>query len=191
MPRRHSDSQEFSRFIEADNVGIRPQERRISANAEERAALARRFDLPAIDRLEAEFVLIRAGSGVIHVTGKLEAEVVQSCVVSLAPVPARIGEQFAVDFTAEQRHGKPAGQPAGDPAGDLDFDAADPPEPIRNGHIDLGELASEQLALALDPYPRAPGVSVPSEYSPGSGPDAGPIDIPDRPPNPFSILKKN
>src|SRR4051794_35680162 len=101
MPRRHSDSQEFSRFIEADSVGAKPIERQISANGEERAALARRFELLAIDRLEADFTLRRAGSGVVHVKGTVRGEVVQACVVTLEPVPARIEEQFAADFATE------------------------------------------------------------------------------------------
>jgi len=174
MPRRHSDSQEFSRFIEADSVGAKPIERQISANADERAALAQRFELQAIDRLEADFTLRRAGNGVIHVKGTVRGEVVQSCVVTLEPVPARIDETFAADFAAASDH------PAEDE--EIDFEAADPPEPIRNGHIDLGELAAEHLSLALDPYPRAPGAQLPQ----GSA-EAEPEE---RSVNPFSILKK-
>jgi uncharacterized metal-binding protein YceD (DUF177 family) len=178
MPRQHSDSQEFSRFVEADSVGTHRMERRISANPAERAALAKRFDLIGIDRLEAVCSLKRAGGGVIHVTGELEAEVIQACVVTLAPVPAKVAEAFSADFADEDRH-RPGDQ-------DLAFDEDDPPEPIRNGHIDLGELAAEQLALALDPYPRAPGAAIPGEFSPEE--DAG--DRMERPVNPFSILKK-
>jgi uncharacterized metal-binding protein YceD (DUF177 family) len=173
MPRRHSDSQEFSRFIEADNVGAKPVERQISANGEERAALAERFELQAIDRLEAEFTLRRAGNGVIHVKGTVRGEIVQSCVVTLDPVPARIEETFAADFAAEAK---------GQAEEEIDFEAADPPEAIRNGHIDLGELAAEHLSLALDPYPRAPGAQLPE------GPEAAEPE--ERPVNPFSILKK-
>jgi uncharacterized metal-binding protein YceD (DUF177 family) len=177
MPRQHSDSQEFSRFVEADNVGTHRMERRISANPQERAALATRFDLIGIDRLEAVFSLKRAG-GVIHVSGELEAEVTQACVVTLAPVPAKISEAFSANFSDEDRR-RPA-----DP--DLDFEAEDPPEPIQNGHIDLGELAAEQLALALDPYPRAPGAAIPAQFSPEEDAEEDSA----RPVNPFSILKK-
>ena len=182
MPRQHSDSQEFSRFVEADSVGTHRMERRISANAEERAALARRFEIEAVERLEAVFDLKRAGSGVVHVTGEIDADVVQSCVVTLAPVPAHIHETFAVDFAADsgrESKGREADL-------DLDFEETEPPEPIRNGHIDLGEMAAQQLALSLDPYPRAPGAAVPERYQPGTEPDAEP----ERPVNPFSILKK-
>jgi uncharacterized metal-binding protein YceD (DUF177 family) len=179
MPRQHSDSQEFSRFVEADSVGTHRMERRITANPEERAALAKRFDLLGIDRLEAVFSLKRAGGGVIHVQGEIEAEVTQACVVTLAPVPAKIAESFSADFADEDRR-RPSET-------DLDFEAEDPPEPIRNGHIDLGELAAEQLSLALNPYPRAPGAAIPEEFSPD--PDAE--GEAERPVNPFSILKKS
>jgi uncharacterized metal-binding protein YceD (DUF177 family) len=180
MPRQHSDSQEFSRFVEADNVGTHRMERRISANPEERAALARRFELIAIDRLEAVFSLKRAGGGVIHVQGEIEAQVTQACVVTLAPVPAKIAETFSADFADEDRR-RPAAET------EVDLEADDPPEPIRNGHLDLGELAAEHLSLALDPYPRAPGAEIPAEFSPD--PDAE--EEPKRPVNPFSILKKS
>ena len=178
MPRQHSDSQEFSRFVEADSVGSHRMERRISANPEERAALALRFELIAIDRLEAVFSLSRAGDDVIHVTGSITAAVTQSCVITLAPVPAQVAESFAVDFADG------AARRAEDP--DIDFDESDPPEPIENGHIDLGELAAEQLALALDPYPKAPGAAIPAEFSAPDEPEAAP----ERAINPFSILKK-
>ena len=44
---------------------------------------------------------------------------------------------------------------------DIDGDAVDeaPPEPLKDGHIDLGEAVAEQLALEIDPFPRKPGVS--------------------------------
>ena len=37
------------------------------------------------------------------------------------------------------------------------LDEEDPPDPIVDGKVDLGALAAEFLALALDPYPRKPG----------------------------------
>ncbi|HEY4162090.1 MAG TPA: DUF177 domain-containing protein [Dongiaceae bacterium] len=140
--------------------------------------MAARFELPAIDRLEASFNLNRAGNGVIHVRGSIEAEIVQSCVVTLAPVPAQIRETFAVDFSDRD--------PGPEEEADFDLDAEDPPEPIKNGHIDLGELAAQQLSLALDPYPRAPGAELPVEFAAEADPEANPI----KPANPFLILKK-
>ena len=182
MPRLHSDSQEFSRFVEADSGGTHRMERRINANPEERAALAKRFGLLGIDRLEAVFTLKRAGGGVIHVRGEIEAEVTQACVITLAPVPAKVADSFSADFADEDdRRRATAGET------EVDFEADDPPEPIRNGHIDLGELAAEHLSLALDPYPKAPGAQIPAEFSPDPDSEEGA----ERPVNPFSILKKS
>ena len=76
--------------------------------------------------------------------------------VTLDPVPARIDERFEVDFLEGI-------QPA---VADLELDAeaAEAPEPAPDGWIDLGELAAEQLGLALDPYPRRPDAEVPAEW---------------------------
>jgi hypothetical protein len=41
---------------------------------------------------------------------------------------------------------------------DDDGDVPDPPEPIVNGGIDLGRVATDALFLGIDPYPRKPGV---------------------------------
>ncbi len=43
-----------------------------------------------------------------------------------------------------------------DEAADSDSEIPDPPEPIENGVIDLGRLATDALFLAIDPYPRKP-----------------------------------
>jgi uncharacterized metal-binding protein YceD (DUF177 family) len=139
---------EFSRSIAADTISSHAQRREISAEPGERAALARRFGLVSLDRLDATLELRRQAGDIIHVSGRLMADVVQSCVVSLAPVPAHIETDFELEYGAS------AGQ-----EGDVAFDPLGPDalEPIYDGQIDLGEAAAQQLAIALDPYPRAPG----------------------------------
>jgi uncharacterized metal-binding protein YceD (DUF177 family) len=96
----------------------------------------------------------------------------------LDPVPARIEERFEVDFLE-------GAQPAVTDL-ELDAEAAEAPEPAPDGWIDLGELAAEQLGLALDPYPRKPDAKVPAVWN------AEPAEQPaaDEQPNPFSILEK-
>src|SRR6476646_697602 len=42
-------------------------------------------------------------------------------------------------------------------AEESDEEIPDPPEPITNGMIDLGRIATDALFLAIDPYPRKPG----------------------------------
>jgi uncharacterized metal-binding protein YceD (DUF177 family) len=139
---------EFSRLIAADQIGPQETEREIVANAAERARLAERFGLLALDRLTASVSLKRGRGGLIEVRGRLEAEVVQACVVTLEPVRSRLSESFSVAFGS----GRAA---AGVVV--IGLEDADPPEELIEGRIDLGEMVAQQLAVALDPYPHAPG----------------------------------
>jgi hypothetical protein len=70
------------------------------ASADECAALARRFDLVRIDRLEASFVIDRDGDAVIA-SGTLSAAIVQSCAVSAEDLPVTIDEPIALRFVPE------------------------------------------------------------------------------------------
>ncbi len=138
---------EFSRPVAADTISTHLQRREIAAEPAERQALAARFGLVALDALGAVLELRRQAGGIIHVSGRLRADVVQSCVVSLAPVAAHIETDFAADYGAGAA---PDSEDQFDPLG------PDAPEPIVGGQIDLGEAVAQQLAISLDPYPRAP-----------------------------------
>jgi uncharacterized metal-binding protein YceD (DUF177 family) len=120
------------------------------ADESERRALARRFGLVAIESLAAAGSLRRFGE-LVRADLVLRAAVVQTCVVSLAPVAAAIEEPLVLSFAPEV--------PASGPEVDLDAEADDPPGPITHGSIEFGEAVAEALGLALDPYPRAPGVA--------------------------------
>ncbi len=144
---------EFSRPIAADSVGSQAQHREIVADAAERAALARRFGLLSLDRLTAVLELRRHAGEIIGLTGRLVGDVVQSCVVSLAPVPAHIEADFEASYAAAK---------AASPAVDLDPLDREGPEPLIDGEIDLGEAVAQQLAITLDPYPRAAGAALPA-----------------------------
>lgn len=140
---------EFSRPISADQIGPQEIQREISANAVERARLAERFGLVSLDRLEAVLHLTRDRAGLIQLRGRLEADLVQACVVTLEPVPAKLAESFMVAFGSSKRRS------GSDVV--IAIDESDPPEELTEGRIDLGEAVAQQLAVALDPYPRAPG----------------------------------
>jgi hypothetical protein len=146
---------EFSRPVAIDAVSDRPLVKELAANAEERAALARRFGLVSLDRFEASLELrLERGLSAIRVRGRFEADLVQSCVVTLAPVPARLVETVDLLYSPggrEESHGEEVL---------IDVDQQDPPETIGPGGLDLGEALAQQLAVALDPYPRAEGADV-------------------------------
>ncbi len=116
------------------------------ATAEERAALAKRFGAVAVPRCSfaAKIVPWRDGW---RVTGVARARVTQTCVVSLAEIDQIVEERFERCYTPD-----PAPMAREE---DIDPDADDPPE-LLGDSIDVGEIAAETVALALDPYPRAP-----------------------------------
>jgi len=136
---------EFSRPERIDTIGEGAREVAIQADAAERAGVARRFGLVAVDRLSARFAIRRAGDAILA-EGTVEAEVVQACSATGDPLPARIREAVSLRFV------EPG---TGEDEVELADDALDTIE-IEGGAIDLGEAAAETMALALDPFPRSP-----------------------------------
>lgn len=143
---------EFSRTIRVERIGREEIERRIEAKPDERAALAERLGLASLDLLQADLRLKRLSRGRIGVEGRFEAKLTQLCVVSLESVAAQIEGEFAVEFVE-------AG-PGPETEAVVAIDSVDPPEPIEDGLIDLGEAVVQQLAERIDPYPRAPGADL-------------------------------
>jgi len=123
----------------------------VDSKPEERAALAQRMGVIALHALTCRFDLRRDVGDAIEASGLLQARVTQTCVVSLEPFDAEIAESFSVRFV-----------PAGTESDDLDLEAEDEIG-YDGGVLDLGEATSEQLALALDPFPRKPGVELSAE----------------------------
>lgn len=135
-------------------------------------ALADFMDLPSIDRLTAEYLVRSWGKSGLIVTGKVVADVIQTCVVSLEPVPEHIEEPVEVKFMlpADLERYIRKQEEAGEI--DLDGEAVDQPDEFDGQSIDLGLLTMEFLALGLDPYPRKPGVVFdPAAFGVGPAPD--------------------
>ena len=126
----------------------------------ERAALAAEHGLLSVDAFAAD-LLVRnwKGSGII-VTGSVRADIVQECIVTLEPLEAAIDEPVDAIFVPE---GSPLARPdIADGEMFLDADGPDAPEIFNGESIDVGALAEEFFALAIDPYPRKPGAELPS-----------------------------
>lgn len=173
MTGQSASAPEFSRPVDISRIGSAAMVHEIGATPEERAALARRFGLLGLDRLEARVRLRRAQHGTaLYLDGHLTADVTQECVVTLAPIANHIEADFSVVY--------------GDvpDTGDVSIETGDEGtlEPLPAGPLDIGEAVAQELSLALDPYPRAPGAAL------ESGP-AGDSTPPGRI-NPFSALAK-
>jgi len=130
----------------------------IVAREAERQALAAAYDLVAVKAFSATVTLAPVPGGGVAVDGHVVADIVQTCVVSLVPVDAHIDETFSVHLVRDAaRLPKPGVEVVVDPA------APDPPELLEGPTLDVGALAEEYFALAIDPYPRAPGAALPAD----------------------------
>lgn len=119
----------------------------VEADEAERAALARRFAIPGVESLTARLEARQLITGDILVEGTVSADVVQECVVTLEPVPAHLETTLSQRFTH-----RPVSE-------DEEDENEDPPEPVVDDAIEVGEIIVQNVSLALDPYPRAPGVA--------------------------------
>jgi uncharacterized metal-binding protein YceD (DUF177 family) len=144
---------EFHRPIPTHDLPMGGRSFDIEARPDERAALARRFEILAIHRLRAGGVIRPQASGRIKLEGHLFAEVVQTCVITLEPVTATI------DVPLERLYGFDVMKRIESGFNEDFLDLADdlPAETLIDDVVDIGAAAAEQLGLELDLYPRKPG----------------------------------
>jgi len=141
----------LSRPIKVDEIRDGASDE-IAVTGAELVTVAKMLDLVALDRLTFAYRIHHGGGGRLVLTGTLNADAKQTCVVSLEPVEARLEVPVEMEFWPAELLPRPerdTAEPGG--AGILDW-----PEAIRDGKIDLGPIVYETLATALDPYPRRP-----------------------------------
>ncbi len=140
------------------------------AGDEARAGVARMAGLLDLPRLHASFDVTRQGAG-LRVAGRVSATVGQTCVVTLEPLVNEVEE--AIDLVFAPPSASERGDGAGTEERNVD-ESWNEPEPLIDGTVDLGALATEFLILGLDPYPRKPGAVFrpPSDASADEGPFA-------------------
>lgn len=136
---------EFRRLVPLADLDRGPVDGEIAADEEECRALARRFDLVALGRLDARYRLVREGDDVL-LSGDFSADLTQNCVRTLADIPVHISESFAIRF-------RPAAALAGDEV-EIDPESGEDIEVLESHGIDVGEAVAQSLSLALDPFPR-------------------------------------
>lgn len=137
---------EFSRPIDVRQADGRTIV--LNADERERAALAERFGLVRIERLEAEVALERDGEAV-NAAGSLSADIVQSCAVSAEDLPVAVREPLSFRFVPQSGHRQPAEE--------VELEAEELDEIDYAGtSFDLGEAVAQSLALAIDPFAVGP-----------------------------------
>jgi uncharacterized metal-binding protein YceD (DUF177 family) len=135
---------ELHRPVRLDRIGPDATVQQVDASDEECRTLAKRFGIPGVLSLQCRFTLHRVSRDLVAGSGQLTARVIRACVVTLENFEMNVTETFSVRFV-----------PEGTEAADIDPEAEDE-IPYTGDVIDLGEAAAEQLALALEPYPRRP-----------------------------------
>jgi len=128
--------------------------RDIEASAATRAAMAELGGLREILSASAALDVTPKSGGRVHVEGRIRARIGQTCVVTLDPIESDIDEPIDLIFAPPEQIPEMAALV--DEAAESAVEIPDPPEPIVNGVIDLGRLATDALFLGVDPYPRKP-----------------------------------
>lgn len=146
------------------------EERRLEPDDAARRRIAAVLDLASLDSFVADVTLATSGQTGWKLSGRVVADAVQSCGLTLEPLPVHIDTRFSVSLTEAAATENETDEI------DIAMDD-DTPDLIEEGQIDLGQYAVEQLALRLDPFPRKPGAEFvqPEE----------PVEI-----SPFAVLKQ-
>jgi len=160
-------------FYDLGGLSEAGYERVVSASPAELARLAQWEQVQSVDRFEGRVTLKRLSQKRFRYDATLAAEITQSCVVTLEPVRTQITRNFSreLHFTASRIRDDTVSisiSPVEDEA----------PEDIDSLRFDLAGPLLEEFSLAIDPYPRSPGV----EFEPPQD------ELPD-PEGPFAVLK--
>lgn len=134
---------EFSVCVTLDDLPKGGRHFVLEANDHERAAVAQRLGVVAIEALSGDLrVMVRTER--FTVRGTVVARLKRECVVTLEPITEDVDEPFEIDFV---RH-----------AAVLETNeeeiSLDSPEVHSDPQFDIGELLVQQLSLAMDPFPK-------------------------------------
>jgi uncharacterized metal-binding protein YceD (DUF177 family) len=172
---------EFSHLVSTARLSTKPATYRLVANEGERAALAARFDLISLDRFEATVTLRREPGDAIRFDGEIDADLVQACVVTNDPVPAKVTDRFTLVYRSDIDEAT-ADQMA------LDNPEDEIIEPLIGDSIDIGEAVAQQLSVAMDPYPRSVGAQSSAALVKAAGGEEDETGAPTARRNPFDAL---
>jgi len=144
---------EFCRLVPLALLGSAPFRRQIESTPSECDKLARRFDLLALDHLNAVVELRREADAAIVLEAVFEAAFVQSCVVTLEPVAGAVSDRFMLIYGPAEAEQQEIGSQQDEAA----F------EPLNGDVIDIGEAVAQELSLSLPVFPRHPDAKIDAE----------------------------
>jgi uncharacterized metal-binding protein YceD (DUF177 family) len=171
----------FSYPVKVGHISANAVTVRVEADERERQALAKLWQVLSVASLTAELQIARWKKDGVRLKGRVQARIVQACVVSLEPVESMIDETLEQIFVPEGS--KLARLMTGDTAEMvLDPDGPDLPETFVGDTIDAGAVVAEFAALAIDPYPRKAGHQFTDHIEADQTLSGGK-------PNPFAVLK--
>jgi len=165
----------IERFYDLNRLSEAGYETTITAGPAERQKLAEWAEVVGVNTFEGQVSLRRTGPSRFAYAAHLEAEITQACTVTLEPVSSHISMEFT-----RRLHLVPHVKKMIDLSGELSPAAGEDevPEEIDNSRYDLAAPLLEEFLLAIDPYPRAPGVAF-----------SAPADADEPRENPFAVLK--
>ena len=172
-----SETPPFQELYDLGDLGRGTAEMRVHASGDELARIAEWAGILAVDSFTAEITLRKHAANSFSLDADLSADVVQECVVTLEPVRGHIARRVHRELHLSQalRHRSDTSVALSQHAGEDDV-----PEEIDSLEYDLAAPLLEEFSLALDPYPRAPGVEF-------AAPE--PEEADEKPESPFAVLK--
>lgn len=173
---------EFSRIVGVAELSVAQTDFTFDASPSELAALTSRLGVDALEALSVRAVLQIIANGDVLANFAYSAQLEQHCGVTLQPIKSVISTEFTTTYSesadADWGHDE-------EEFVDLDGDI-EPPEPLVNGTIDIGEACVEHLALEIDPFPRVQGATF-EGYSTDTTSEIAEIAAKK---NPFTVLSK-
>ena len=179
---REVKTPEFSLLLALADVPPKGKTLRFKVGEAERAALAKRFDLLELNDFHGLVTAKPWHRHGIALEGSLEADLVQACAATLEPISSHLSQSFILHYLPIEMIEKDMAEAANREIV-VDVDSEDPPEPIENGVLDVGEAMSEQLFLEIDPYLKKPGAEFDAK-------EVISAEVAKNPPNPFAALEK-
>ena len=198
MPRKSKlqpENTEWSHFLRVDDIPDRGRQLTISPPQSAYDAIASRIGVVALKDFTATLDVGRSSSAhVVEINGAIKATVTQKCAITLEPIETVIDDKFDA-FFADHAAAVPferGKQELFTKNGIVELpmlDEKDDPEPIVDGKIDLGELATQYLSLAINPYACKEGAVLKEGGGQGKQEPVKSLKTEKLRPNPFEALR--